>query len=205
MGNGKDSSLKNSGAAAAAGNQAQGNALQGLATTAYANMFGGGAGSYGGSGGELGGFTNPASLYVSSPTGPSALQYQAARANTANQFQAARGQLKSYDANRGFGSDTPSGFEASQENSLAQGEAAAQGANFNQYTQQAYQTALNNFWNAQNLQAGQSAALGGQGAQLDENAANVYANLYANSYNPSIWSSIIPAVGTVASAAIPVH
>lgn len=189
-----DSAMQNA-SSAAAGNQAQGNALTALELGAYKNMFG-----PGGQGGELGGFTNPNSLNVTRPTGPQALEYQNARANTANQFQNARGQLARYMANRGFGSDSPSGFEAANERQLALGEAGAQGQNFTNYTMQSYNNALRNFWNAQNLQAGQSAALGGQGAGLDTNAANVYANLYANSYTPSIWQSLIPAAGLVGAA-----
>lgn len=155
-----------------------------------------------GSGGSVGSMTNPANLNVTSPTGPSKLQYDQAVQNTANQFQNARGQLSRYMATRGFGADSPSGFEASSMGQLARDEAGAQGQNFTNYTTQAYDDARQNFWNAANLESGNAATVGNQSVQAGSNAANVYANLYGNSYRPSIWQSIIPAAGQVAAAAV---
>ncbi len=152
--------------------------------------------------GAMSGMLNPANLSITGPTGPRRLQYNAAVAQTADQYQNARGALSRYMAQRGFGSDSPAGFTATEAGNLARDEANAQGQNFTNYTNASYDDALNNFWNSANLASGNMATMGNQGIQGTGDAARTYANLYANSFQPSIWQSIIPAAGTLGAAAI---
>lgn len=189
-------SNKNSQAASsqAAQNAAQAGQEYNQSQQIYNNMFG--------SGGSLSSFSNPASLNVSAPAGPSKLQYNNAVQNTANQYADASGQLARSMALRGFGADSPSGMQQAQQEQLAASEADAQGQNFTNYTTQAYNTALQNFWNAQGIQSGYGQNLGALAASGGQGSANTYANLYQTDVANNPWNKIIPAVGTVLGAGV---
>lgn len=193
----RDDSQKTAADSAAAQNQSQGATNFANQQTLYKNLWGSA-----GSGGALSGFLNPANLNVTAPTGPQQLQYNAAVQNTANQFKGARGALSRYMASRGFGANSPSGFGASNAASLARDEADAQGQNFTNYTNASYNNALNNFWNAANVAAGQGATMGSQAVNATGNAGDVYGNLYANSYVQSPWAIAANAAGTIGGAAL---
>lgn len=191
MSGSRDDSQKTSATAAANANQATASGYN----TAAQNL-------YGQTASNTAAMADPNALNVSAPTGPSKLQFNAAVENTANQYKDASGQLARSMAIRGFGADSPSGMQAQGERELAADQADAQGANFSNYTNQSYQTALNNFWNANNMgsqNAGQQGSLGTQGG---DSAANTYANLYANSYKPSAWATVGQIAGGVAGAAL---
>lgn len=181
---------------------AQQTALSNQAFQAYQKQYNNLFGSNGTSG-AVGGMMNPNALNVSAPTGPQALQYRQQQQTTANQYKQAKQSLSDYMNSRGFGADTPAGFGATEDAALNRDEANQQGANFATATQQSYANALQNFWNAANLSQG----IAGQNLAIANNAlggaSGTYANLYRASAQPSIWNSIVPAIGTVGAAAIP--
>ncbi len=155
---------------------------------------------YGGVASNTAAMANPNALNISAPTGPSKLQFNAATQNTANQYKNAQGQLARSMALRGFGANSPSGMQAAGTGQLAADEADAQGQNFSNYTNQAYQTALSNFWNANQLQAEAAGQQGQLGMGGGESAANTYANLYQTSAQFNPWNTAINAIGTIGAA-----
>src|SRR6202040_4333292 len=77
--------------------------------------------------------------------------------NLAQQTAMQRGQLAQTLANSGFGSNSPSGMAQDAELQLGLGQNAQQGQLFTQAATNSYNDALNNFWNATNIAAGQAA------------------------------------------------
>lgn len=159
-----------------------------------------------GNSGTLSKFMNPASLNVTAPTGPYALQYNQARGQLGTSMAQQRGALASSMQNRGFGSGSPSGAYSDQARQLALGQSAAAGNLFNNYTQQSYTDALNNFWNANNIAAGQSAnAMSGANAAAS-NVSSTYDNLYGTAaqryQTPSMFGSIMQGIGTAGTMAL---
>jgi hypothetical protein len=155
-----------------------------------------------GSTGTLTQFMNPNALNVTTPTGAFGAQYNQATDTLAQNYANQRGSLAQQFANQGFtGSGAPSGFQAEQENQLGQAQANAQGNLFASTVGQEYQTNLNNFWNANNIAAGQSANLAGTAdsasAQSGSTANGVYQT--AGAATPGALNSAIGAVGTVGS------
>lgn len=157
-----------------------------------------------GKGGTMSQFTNPSSLNVKGPTGPYDIMYKNQVGTIANTARDARTNMRAEMNNRGFNSG--SGMENAMGTQLALGEAGAKGQAYSDAFNNSYQTALNNFWNANNLMAGQAATLGGQGIQAGSSAAQTYNNLYGTAgqgtYVPGMGASIIGALGTLGGAAI---
>jgi urease beta subunit len=197
-------------AAASAGAQAQAQAAANLSNTynqeqqqQYKSLFGTGGVN---GGGTLSKFLDPNSLNVSAPTGPYALQYKQATGNLAQQTAQQKGQLAQSLANNGFGSNSPSGMAQDANLQLALGQNAQQGQLFTQAATNSYNDALNNFWNATNIGAGQAAtaqsgALSGTGI-----AAQTDANLYGTASQPyaqqGIGGALLGAGAQAGSAAI---
>lgn len=145
----------------------------------YQNLFGAN-----GTGGNLTKMMDPSSLNVSSPTGPYALQYKQATGNLAQQTSAQRGQLSATLANQGFGSNSPSGMGQDAALQLSLGQNAQQGQLFTQAATNSYNDALNNFWNANNIAAGQAATSQAGALQGQSTAAQTNTNLYNTSSQP---------------------
>ncbi|HLW79104.1 MAG TPA: hypothetical protein VKU44_05835 [Terriglobia bacterium] len=179
--------------------QQGGNALQ--TGTQFAqqagNLAGASAGYYNdlmhrffGRGGSLSGMMNPASMNVSSPTGPEAAEWNNAQGQIASDYAKQRGTLAQNFANQGAGAtNTPNGFYADQANKLARGEADTRGSTWAGLTQQSQQRAQNNFWNANQMAGGlaSGAASTSLGGRLG--AANVMANFYGTAMRPKNSSS----------------
>jgi len=171
----------------------------------------GGPGAAGGTGGALTGFLNPANLNVTSPTGPFAGAFTNDKTQLARTSAQNAENIKSQAAQSGFGASTPSGITADQLRANNSDLANNVGNAFTTETGNAYQAALNNFWNAANAAQGgaataQSGALGGTGA-----AGSLYNNIYgrslgqntqSNSGAMGVLSPLIGAGGTVGAAAM---
>src|SRR5271166_6506343 len=147
-------------------------------------------------GGSLSAMTNPGSLLFSGLTGPYNSQYQQSADITNKQDQNQLATQRQSQANRGF-SKTPSGFDADQELQTRLAAAAANGSNYATLAGKQYQDTLNNFWNANNLMAGQSASANSSAIAANSAAASNYANLYGTAsqqvQNP--WMSALQGVG----------
>jgi hypothetical protein len=159
-------------------------------------------------GGALGGFLDPASLNVTSPTGVYKTQNVNADTAAASQAAANSANIKANAAQSGFGANTPTGFVADQQAKNAQALAGQRGTNFSTAASNQYQDALKNFWNAGQMaqtgaETGQQGALAGTGT-----AAQVYSNLYGTAgkgnviSDPNYLSPILGAAGTIGSAAM---
>ena len=154
---------------AAAQNQQIGATASSNANALAANLFGTPTAGGGTTGGTLSAAANPASLNVTAPTGTFLQQYNNQNAGIANSFQQQRGALAQNLANRGFGSNSPSYFGASQAQQLGIGQAQAQNAAYTSATQAQQQQALANYQFANQMEAnlyGQSLTGAVQG--LDE-------------------------------------
>ena len=128
---------------------------------------------------------NPANLNVSSPTGPFKQAYNQDVAGISNSFRNARGNLAQGMANRGFSSSGgPAYFAQNQANQLAMGEAANKGQAYTTETQNSYNAALQNFWNATNAASGTLGTTMGGSLQGAQNAGSTYGNLYGTSGQP---------------------
>lgn len=163
---------------AAAQNQQIGATASSNANALAANLFGTPTAGGGTTGGTLSAAANPASLNVTAPTGTFLQQYNNQNAGIANSFQQQRGALAQNLANRGFGSNSPSYFGASQAQQLGIGQAQAQNAAYTSATQAQQQQALANYQFANQMEAnlyGQSLTGAVQGTQ---GAGSTYGNLY---------------------------
>lgn len=198
-------------ATASAGANAQAQAAANLSNTynqeqqqQYKTLFGTGGSTD--SGGTLSKMLDPASLNVSSPTGPYALQYKQATGNLAQQTAMQRGQLSATLANSGFGSNSPSGMAQDAQLQLALGQNAQQGQLFTQAATNSYNDALNNFWNATNIAAGQAATSQAGALAGNATAAQTDTNLYNTSTQPysqtGIGGALLGAGASAGSAAI---
>jgi hypothetical protein len=157
-----------------------------------------------GSTGTLTQFMNPNALNVTTPTGAFGAQYNQATDTLAQNYANQRGSLAQQFANQGFtGSGAPSGFQAEQENQLGQAQANAQGNLFASAVGNQYQTGLTNFWNANNIAAGQSASLApaadSASAQSGSTANGVYQT--AGAATPGALNSALGAAGAVGAGA----
>lgn len=128
------------------------------------------------SSGSLSGMLDPNKLNVSGPTGSFKLQYDQGNKAIDTQLQNGVGSLARESANRGFGADA--NFVADQGRQNYLGAAAAKGANFADAATKSYADAKDNFWNANNLLAGQGANAGSNAITANTSAGNTYANLY---------------------------
>lgn len=156
----------------------------------FNRLFGSGASG----GGTLSGMMDPKSLNTGTPTGA----YQTAWNNSQNQiaqnYAQQKGSLAQSWANSGMGSNnTPSGFQADQQRKLGSSEADSRGSTYTGIVGQQHSDALNNFWNANNIAAGQQAsATGGSNAGAG-NAGSSSSAIYgtAGQYHPSQAGQII--------------
>lgn len=163
----------------------------------------------GGSGGTLSGMMNPASLNTGAPTGAYKTQWNTAQDQIGRDFANQRGSIAQQFANMGATSrSTPSGFQADQMNQLARGEADTRGTTYTNLVGQQHQDALNNFWNANNIAAGQQASATSGSTTGAGNSGSSSAALYgtAGAYHPPAYASAlgsgIGAAGTVGGAAV---
>jgi hypothetical protein len=189
MGGGQHAADPSTQQKASAGAEAQAQAAARLSDTYnqeqkqnYSKLFGDPNNSN--STGTLTKFLDPNSLNVSSPTGPYALQYKQATGNLAQQTQAQRGMMRADLANRGFGANSPSGMGQDAELQLGLGQNAQQGSLFTQAATNSYNDALNNFWNATNIAAGQAATSQAGALGANQTAAGTYTNLYNTASQP---------------------
>jgi len=151
-------------------------------------------------GGSLSAMTNPGSLLFSGLTGPYNSQYQQSADITNKQDQNQLATQRQSQANRGF-SKTPSGFDADQELQTRLAAAGANGSNYATLAGKQYQDTLNNFWNANNLMAGQSASANSSAIAANSAAASNYANLYgtASQQKQNPWLSALSGVSSLAT------
>jgi len=195
--------------AASAGATAQDTALaknaqknQAFSDQTRQNLFG-----TSGTGGTMGGFTNPASLNQTGLSGTYQNQYQNAANRVANTTQNALGTTMQSLANRGMGA-SPAGFAADQARKAYQDQAGQLGDLYTGAAQGQHGEALSNFWNATNMlnsNASQTANLSLQGNQA---AAGNYANLYgtASQQQANPWAvagQTLAGLGTAASGFMP--
>ncbi len=175
--------------------------LQGQQSQQYNNLFGAD-----GKSGTLSKMADPSSLNVTAPTGAYALQYSQDRGKLATSMANQRGSLANSMSNRGFGNGSPSGTYADSARQLALGQASAEGNMYSDYTNRSYADALSNFWNANNIAAGQSATSMAGANTAGSNVSSTYDNLYGTAgqvyQTPGIGSSIMGAIGTIGGAAV---
>ncbi len=195
-------SAANAGATTAANqNTAIGSTAASTGQNLYGNMFGSSNGSGGTSGGQLSSMTNPSSMNVTAPTGTYLQQYNTQAANTANSFQQQRGALAQSLANRGFGTGSPAYFGAQQQQQLNATQAQTQGQEYTSATQAQQQQAIQNFWNAQQMQATAAGQNLQSGVAATQAAGSTFGNLYgtAGQYvNPL--AQDLQGIGSIASA-----
>lgn len=170
--------------------------------TAFNTLFGSDTNSA--TGGTLGGFLNPNNLTTASmgPTGPYKIQYNQALTNLAGAQAAQRGALSQALQNRGFGTNSPSGFGATAALEQSLGQAQQTGQLFSDYTNQGYQDALRNMWSAAGILSGQGTsamqgALQGQG-QAGQTYANLYGTAGKQAQGSSFLGSLLGAGGSIA-------
>jgi hypothetical protein len=157
-----------------------------------------------GSTGSLTNYLNPALLNVTQPTGAYKTAYNLGTDTLAQNYDQQRGSLSQAWANKGFtGSSTPTGFLADQMRKLGNSQADSQGSLFTGTVGQQYQDALNNFWNANNISAGQSATLAGTSDAASKDSGTTANGVYqtAGAAAPSVLGSALGAVGTTGTAA----
>lgn len=156
-----------------------------------------------GSTGTLTSMMDPKSLNTGAPTGAYQTAWNNAQGQIGQNYAQQRGQLAQTLANQGMSSNnTPSGFQADQQRKLGSSEADSRGSTYTGIVGQQYSDALNNFWNANNIASGNAAtstsgALTGSG-QSGSSSAQLYGT--AGQYHAG---QIVPALGQVASAAVP--
>jgi hypothetical protein len=126
--------------------------------------------------GTLTHFLDPATLDVNGPTGAFKTQYTNTAKNIDTNTQQAIGSLSREAANRGFGMG--SNFTADQNRKTYLDSAATKGNAFADFTGRSQADATQNFWNANNMLAGQGAQAGGQAVQGYAGAGSTYDNLY---------------------------
>jgi hypothetical protein len=159
--------------------------------------------------GTLSGMMDPKSLNTGAPEGAYKTAWNNAQNNIAQSYQNQRGSLAQTWANRGMGSNnTPSGFQADQQRQLRSSEADTRGGTYTGIVGKQHEDALNNFWNANNIAAGQQGSATSGSTTGSGNAGSSSAALYgtAGQYHPSATmgaiSSGIGAAGTVGAAAM---
>lgn len=160
-------------------------------------------------GGTLSKMMLPESLNTGAPEGAYKTAWNNSQNEIAKNFGLQRGQLVQSWANHGMGSNnTPSGFQADQERQLRSSEADTRGGTYTGIVGQQHTDALNNFWNANNIAAGQQGSATSGSTTGSGNAGSSSAALYgtAGQYHPSATmgaiSSGIGAAGTVGAAAM---
>lgn len=149
------------GALAGTGSQLQntGQGLQGGVTNATSSML------------------NPASMNVTAPTGAFATQYQQEKNLTAQGADQALASTNRNLASRGMGS-TPAGFNAANDLQAYQTQAGQNAANYATNATASQNQAVNNFWQAANLQNQQANTDISGGLQATQGAGSIYDSLY---------------------------
>lgn len=171
----------------------------------FNKLFGAG----GGGGGTLSGMMNPNSLNTGTPTGAYQTAWNNAQNNIAKSYAQQKGSLAQGWANSGMSSNnTPSGFMADQQRQLGSSEADTRGSTYSGIVGQQHQDALNNFWNANNIAAGQQGSATSGSTTGAGNSGSSSAQLYgtAGQYHAppaaSIVGSALQAGGAVGGAAM---
>lgn len=124
-----------------------------------------------------GGFLNPSSLNVTGPTGAYATQYQNEKnQNAQGANQAVTSTMRNL-ASRGFGS-APAGFNAAQVQQAYQNQANQNATDYANAATASQNQALQNFWNAANLQNSQAGTDISGGLQATQGAGSIYDSLY---------------------------
>lgn len=152
------------------------------------------------SSGTLSPFTDPNTLNTTGPSGPYQFLYNRQAEGISRDAKNSRATSRDAYANRGF--SMGSGAQAADDTKLALGEAEAKGSAYGDAWNSSHQEALNNFWNANNLMAGQAAQQSGAGLQGLSSSASTYNNLYGTAgqgqYQPGIGAAILGGIGTAA-------
>lgn len=166
----------------------------------YNTLFGSGSGG----GGTLSGFLNPATLNVTSPTGPFAGAFTNDKTQLASEAAQNAENIKSSAEQSGFGGTSPAGMTTQQVNQNNENLAGDVGQAFTTETGNSYNAALNNFWNATNA----AATAANQQGTLGEGSTDAAAKVYESLYGPSLGStetsksspSVMQDIGQVGSA-----
>lgn len=130
--------------------------------------------------GAIGGFLNPSSMNVSSPTSAFGVQYQAQKNQNA---QAANQALQSTNRNlasRGMG-NTPAGFAAANDLTAYQNQANANQQAFQNAVTSQQNQAVSNFWNAANLENNMGGTDINAGNSALQGSGSIYDSLYGTS------------------------
>lgn len=163
----------------------------------------------GGSGGSLSQFMDPKNLDQKGLNSNYKTQFNEGSNQLAQGYAQQRGALARNFANAGATpNSTPNGFQADQMNKLGRGEADTRGQLYAGLKGQQYSDTLNNFWNANNVAAGQQAQATGGSTAGAGNAGSSSASMYgtAGAYHPSQWGNVLGsalgAAGTVGASAM---
>ena len=157
----------------------------------FNSLFGNGAP---GSSGTLTSMMNPASLNTGAPTGAYQTAWNNAQNQIAQSYAGQKGSLAQGWANSGMsGNNTPSGFQASQQRQLANSEADTRGSTYSGIVGQQHSDALNNFWNANNIAAGQQGSATSGSTTGAGNSGSSSAALYgtAGQYHAPAYASAL--------------
>jgi hypothetical protein len=159
-----------------------------------------------GKNGSLNGFLNPNSMNVTTPTGAYKLNYQQTVNQTENEAKGNQANIIRQAANNGLSLSSPAVAEMARETGIDT--ANLKGQDFAQAVTQQHNDAMQNFWGASNLAAGQASGAGTLATQGATGAGQTAANIYgtAGQYHPSPVTSIvgsgISAGGAVGAAAM---
>lgn len=153
---------------------------------------------------------NPANLNVTQPTGAFATTNTEENEQTQQGGQAALSSAKQDLANSGMGPGTASGAAGDAELQARLAESNQMGQNFATNTQNSYNAALNNFWNASNSMSGAGAQQAGEAASTNANAGQIQNSIYGTAgtgyQQPStagtILGDVMNPIGNVASAGV---
>jgi hypothetical protein len=167
----------------------------------FNSLFGNGST---GSTGTLSGMMNPANLTQTGLNPAYQAQFNQGINQIGQSTAQQKGALAQSFANSGAtGNSTPSGFQADQMRQLGSSQADAQGQLYSGLMGQQYNSALNNFWNANNIAAGgQGSATSGSTSGAG-NAGSSSAQIYgtAGQQTPGALNSALGAAGAVGAGA----
>lgn len=162
----------------------------------------------GGKGGTLSGMMNPANLTQTNFNPAYQAQWNQAQNNIAQNYSQQKGSLAQSWANSGMsGNNTPSGFQANQMRQLANSEADTRGATYAGLKGQQYSDALNNFWNASNIAAGQQGSATSGSTTGSGNAGSSSSAIYgtAGQYHPNQMLQTVGQIGAAAAGGATSH
>lgn len=153
---------------------------------------------------------DPNNLNVTGPTGADKIALTTQNEQLAKDTSNAEASSKQAATNAGFGAGTPSGFSAGMDQSAKLAEADQRGANFNAATNNSYNKASTNFWNAANAQNANNTQQSGLAAQTNANAGQIQNSLYGTagqgyqqqSTAGAILGDTVGAAGQVGAAAL---